>query len=223
MTLVKKTRNRASAIDKFLNCDATSRRGKTPAPELCEATSRRRRLRLVHSAVAVLSPREDAAARALRGYQSGPLRRRLRLVHPCRRHPFAAGRCRRKSAEPRRRNRCPNPSWLLDKIEVWLQTFAVGTRTPIHHHSCEETFVVLKGKGTVLLGSSSLKYPGTPAKFPIYSNSTFSVPVNDPHQVVISSFHLWFIYEDWDMPHTAAKLKFPFYWDEECFHVKDEL
>ncbi|CAL9016886.1 unnamed protein product [Prunus brigantina] len=31
----------------------------------------------------------------------------------------------------------------------------------------------------------------------------------------------------WFMPHTAAKLKFPYYWDEECLEVelppKDEL
>lgn len=34
-----------------------------------------------------------------------------------------------------------------------------------------------------------------------------------------------FIYEDWFMPHTAAKLKYPYYWDEQCFQtpVKDEL
>ncbi|GMP91133.1 hypothetical protein CsSME_00041958 [Camellia sinensis var. sinensis] len=35
----------------------------------------------------------------------------------------------------------------------------------------------------------------------------------------------WFIYNDWFMPHTAAKLKFPYYWDEQCFETpqKDEL
>ncbi|KAA8550911.1 hypothetical protein F0562_002595 [Nyssa sinensis] len=34
-----------------------------------------------------------------------------------------------------------------------------------------------------------------------------------------------FVYEDWFMPHTAAKLKFPYYWDEQCFQTppKDEL
>ena len=34
-----------------------------------------------------------------------------------------------------------------------------------------------------------------------------------------------FIYDDWAMPHTAARLKFPYYWDEQCFEapVKDEL
>ncbi|XP_042471209.1 auxin-binding protein 1-like [Zingiber officinale] len=125
----------------------------------------------------------------------------------------------------------------MKEIEVWLQTVPAGTSTPIHRHACEETFVILKGKGTVLLGSSSLKYPGTPAKFPIYPNSTFSIPVDDPHQVwntdenedlqflvAISRPPIKvFMYDDWDMPHTAAKLKFPFFWDEECFHAKDEL
>jgi quercetin dioxygenase-like cupin family protein len=66
---------------------------------------------------------------------------------------------------------------------VWLQTIVPGGRTPIHRHSCEEVFVVLKGKGTFLLGSSTLKYPGQPQEIPIFQNSTFSVPVNDPHQV----------------------------------------
>uniref|UniRef100_A0A453K1D1 Uncharacterized protein n=1 Tax=Aegilops tauschii subsp. strangulata TaxID=200361 RepID=A0A453K1D1_AEGTS len=33
-----------------------------------------------------------------------------------------------------------------------------------------------------------------------------------------------FLYEDWSMPHTAAKLKFPFVWDEDCLDApKDEL
>ncbi|KAF5815114.1 putative auxin-binding protein [Helianthus annuus] len=34
-----------------------------------------------------------------------------------------------------------------------------------------------------------------------------------------------FIYDEWLMPHTAAKLKFPYYWDEEWYQstVKDEL
>lgn len=34
-----------------------------------------------------------------------------------------------------------------------------------------------------------------------------------------------FTYDNWFMPHTAAKLKFPYYWDEECLRPpqKDEL
>ncbi|XP_011082536.1 auxin-binding protein T92 [Sesamum indicum] len=127
------------------------------------------------------------------------------------------------------------------EVEVWLQTFAPGVRTPIHRHSCEEIFVVLKGSGTLYLASNSHKnYPGSPQEFPIFTNSTFYVPVNDAHQVwntneqedlqflvIISRPPVKvFIYDDWYMPHTAAKLKFPYYWDERCYEtspIKDEL
>ncbi|KAK8968215.1 Auxin-binding protein T85 [Platanthera guangdongensis] len=126
----------------------------------------------------------------------------------------------------------------MKEVEIWLQTFAPGSRTPIHRHSCEEVFVVLKGKGTLMLASSSHKYPGTPQVFQLYSNSTFSIHVNDPHQVLNTDEYedlqmlvvisrppvKVFIYEDWSMPHTAARLKFPYYWDQECLHEpKDEL
>ncbi|XP_052137675.1 auxin-binding protein 4 [Oryza glaberrima] len=124
------------------------------------------------------------------------------------------------------------------EVEVCLQTFGPGQRTPIHRHSCEEVFVVLKGKGTLLLGSSSMKYPGQPQEIPVFQNSTFTIPVNDPHQVWNSDEHedlqvivvisrppiKVFFYDDWNMPHTAAKLQFPIFWDEECLTApKDEL
>ncbi|KAL3725525.1 hypothetical protein ACJRO7_030536 [Eucalyptus globulus] len=128
----------------------------------------------------------------------------------------------------------------MKEVEVWLQTFSPGTRTPIHRHSCEEIFVVLKGSGTLYLASDTHgKYPGTPQEFSIFSNSTFHIPVNDVHQVWNTNKHedlqvlviisrppvKVFIYEDWFMPHTAAKLKYPYYWDEECVQAsrKDEL
>ncbi|XP_022759713.1 auxin-binding protein T85 [Durio zibethinus] len=127
----------------------------------------------------------------------------------------------------------------LKEVEVWLQTFAPGSHTPIHRHSCEEVFVVLKGSGTLYLASSSYKYPGKPEEHFIFSNSTFHIPVNDVHQVWNTNEHedlqmlaiisrppvKVFIYEDWFMPHTAAKLKFPYYWDEQCLQEtqKDEL
>lgn len=127
----------------------------------------------------------------------------------------------------------------MKEVEVWLQTFAPGSRTPIHRHSCEEVFVVLKGTGTLYLASSShVKYPGTPQEFSIFPNSTFHIPINDAHQIVNSNERedlqmlavisrppvKVFIYDDWFMPHTAAKLKFP-YWDEQCLQSpqKDEL
>jgi mannose-6-phosphate isomerase-like protein (cupin superfamily) len=36
----------------------------------------------------------------------------------------------------------------MRKVEVWLQTFAPGVRTPIHRHACEEVFVIQRGAGT---------------------------------------------------------------------------
>ncbi|GMY16597.1 auxin-binding protein t85 [Fagus crenata] len=72
----------------------------------------------------------------------------------------------------------------MKEVEVWLQTFAAGSHTPIHRHSCEEVFVVLKGSGTLYLASGSHeKHPGKPQEFKIYSNITFRIPVNDAHQV----------------------------------------
>ncbi|XP_073008370.1 auxin-binding protein 1-like [Typha latifolia] len=126
----------------------------------------------------------------------------------------------------------------MKEVEVWLETLSPGSSTPIHRHSCEEVFIVLKGRGTLLLGSSTLTYPGQPEEFLIYQNSTFSIPVNDPHQVLNTDKNedlqilvtisrppvKVFIYDDWNMPHTAAKLKYPIFWDEECLHAaKDEL
>ncbi|KAK1356097.1 Auxin-binding protein T85 [Heracleum sosnowskyi] len=120
----------------------------------------------------------------------------------------------------------------MKEIEVWLQTFAPGTQTPIHRHSCEEVFVVLKGSGTLYIASNThTKFPGKPLEFPIFTNSTFHVPVNDAHQILNTGEHedlqvlviisrppvKVFMYADWYMPHTAAQLKFPYYWDEKCY------
>ncbi|RLM99625.1 hypothetical protein C2845_PM06G30160 [Panicum miliaceum] len=112
----------------------------------------------------------------------------------------------------------------LKEVEVWLHTIVPGGRAPIHRHSCEEVFVVLEGKGTLLLGSSTLKHPGDP-RLPEQH-----VVNSDEHEdlqvlVVISRPPVTiFLYDDWSMPHTAAKLKFLFIWDEDCLPApKDEL
>ncbi|XP_028804139.1 auxin-binding protein T85 [Neltuma alba] len=128
----------------------------------------------------------------------------------------------------------------MREVEVWLQTFSPGSRTPIHRHSCEEVFIVLKGSGTLYLATNSYeRYPGKPQEHFVFPNSTFHIPVNDAHQLWNTNDHedlqvlviisrppiKVFIYEDWFMPHTAARLKFPYYWDEQCFQAppKDEL
>lgn len=128
----------------------------------------------------------------------------------------------------------------MKEVEVWLQTFSPGTHTPIHRHSCEEVFIVQKGSGTLYIASYSHgKYPGKPEEHFIFPNSTFHIPVNDAHQLWNTNEHedlqvlviisrppvKVFVYDDWSMPHSAARLKFPYYWDEQCSQEssKDEL
>nr|XP_027109235.1 auxin-binding protein T85-like [Coffea arabica] len=129
----------------------------------------------------------------------------------------------------------------MKEVEVWLQTLAPGARTPIHRHSCEEAFLVLKGSGTLYLTTNMHpEFPGNPHEFRIFSNSTFLVPIDDVHQVwntneqedlkilvIISRPPVKvFTYDDWFMPHTAAKLLFPIFWDAVCYQTpleRDEL
>ncbi|KAI4340231.1 hypothetical protein MLD38_025090 [Melastoma candidum] len=129
----------------------------------------------------------------------------------------------------------------LKEVEVWLETFSPGTGTPIHRHSCEEVFVILKGSGTLYLASNTHgEFPGTPQEYSVFSNSTFIIPANDVHQVQNTNEHedlqaliilsqppmKPYIYEDWTTPHTAARLLFPVFWDKECLEGtsdKDEL
>ncbi|XP_007050703.2 PREDICTED: auxin-binding protein T85 [Theobroma cacao] len=120
----------------------------------------------------------------------------------------------------------------MKEIEIWLETFSPGARTPIHRHACEEVFVVLRGSGTLFLASPSdeNKSPGKPKEYFIFPNSTYHIPVDDVHQVCNTNEHedlqvlviisrppmKAFVYEDWSMPHSAARLLFPMPWDEQC-------
>ncbi|XP_057782608.1 auxin-binding protein T85-like [Salvia miltiorrhiza] len=123
------------------------------------------------------------------------------------------------------------------EVEVWHQTLGPGAGTPIHRHSCEEIFVVLEGSGTLYLASNShLKHPGTPQHLPFSSNSTFHIPVDNAHQVVNTNEHQdlkflvvisrppmkLFVYDDWFMPHTAAKLLSPIFWDQGSYQTPQE-
>ncbi|KAF2569978.1 hypothetical protein F2Q70_00000142 [Brassica cretica] len=141
-------------------------------------------------------------------------------------------------SEPTLAAPCPINDSLLFSVEIWLQTFAPGSGTPIHRHSCEEVFVVLKGNGTLYMAETHGSFPGKPIEFPVFANSTIHIPINDAHQVkntghedlqvlvIISRPPIKvFTYDDWFMPHTAARLKFPYYWDEQCLQEsqKDEL
>ncbi|KAK4418231.1 Auxin-binding protein T85 [Sesamum alatum] len=131
----------------------------------------------------------------------------------------------------------------LKEVEVWFTTVAPGVGTPIHRHSSEEVFVILKGSGTLYIGSSANSdqdHPGTPQEYPVFANSTFHVAGGVVHQVRNTNEHedlqclvaisrppmKMFMYKDWFTPHTAAKMVFPMFWDERCYEpeeTKDEL
>lgn len=46
----------------------------------------------------------------------------------------------------------------VNQIEVWMQTLAPGSETPIHYHECEETVTVLRGSGVVVLEDSEVPF-----------------------------------------------------------------
>lgn len=89
----------------------------------------------------------------------------------------------------------------LLQVEVWMQTFAPNSGTPVHRHECEEVFITMKGYGTLYLSRNhDLDIPGKPEEFSIYPNATFTIPVNAVHQVIqlCLFFHqgLWEIESD---------------------------
>jgi len=62
----------------------------------------------------------------------------------------------------------------LKSMEVWLQTMAPGSHTPVHRHACEEVILVLSGSGHVTIdGQKSAFGP----------NSTLVVRPDAVHQL----------------------------------------
>lgn len=121
----------------------------------------------------------------------------------------------------------------MREVEVWMQTFAPNSGTPIHRHACEEVFITLKGSGTLYLApKSQLGSPGQPQELPIYPNSTFTIPVDGVHQVwntgeaedlqlivIISNPPMKsFAYNDWSTPHDKAKFD-PKCWDKQGMYL----
>lgn len=109
----------------------------------------------------------------------------------------------------------------MKEVEVWMQTFAPTSGTPIHRHDCEEVFLTLKGYGTLYISPGyDPDGPGKPQEYSIYPNATFTIPVDAVHQVrntkeedlqvyvTISRPPMKaFNYKDWDTPHHEAVLE----------------
>ncbi|GAQ82792.1 auxin-binding protein [Klebsormidium nitens] len=122
----------------------------------------------------------------------------------------------------------------MKELEVWLQTFAPGSGTPIHRHDCEEVFIVQAGEAAYLRaevdGEKESGRPGPRVGSRAAANSTFRIPLNAVHQVrnlhptealtvlvIISKPPIRvYIYDTWDTPHDAATLSFPYPWDTVC-------
>ncbi|XP_024539874.1 auxin-binding protein 1-like [Selaginella moellendorffii] len=117
----------------------------------------------------------------------------------------------------------------MKEIEVWLQTFAPGSGTPIHRHDCEEVLLVLKGTGTLLLAEPGLEHPGETTQFQFSQNSTIAVPPNSVHQIINTGDEdvqlsavmsrppvRVFVYQSFSIPHAEA-VHFPAPWDMQCF------
>eukprot|EP00963_Diacronema_lutheri_P013484 scaffold2636_cov340-Pavlova_lutheri.AAC.146 len=109
------------------------------------------------------------------------------------------------------------------QVEVWMQTFAPGTGTPIHRHDNEEIFLVNHGQACI-----RTRMPGEKEVLEkrVLENNTFMVPSNLMHQVwntgredvqvtvIIGTPPVRiFLYEQWDMNFNQGKLKHPYTFD----------
>lgn len=61
------------------------------------------------------------------------------------------------------------------EFETWRTSVAVGSRTPVHSHDSEEIFVILSGKGQVIIGGET---------FDFEAPCTLIAPANVQHQFI---------------------------------------
>ena len=60
-------------------------------------------------------------------------------------------------------------------LEMWMQTIAPGSGTPVHRHACEEAIVVLRGSGQCTINGVATDFG---------PNSTLQIPPDAIHQIV---------------------------------------
>lgn len=60
-------------------------------------------------------------------------------------------------------------------LEMWMQTIAPGSGTPIHRHACEEAIAILRGAGQCTINGVTTDFG---------PNSTLQIPADAIHQIV---------------------------------------
>mmetsp|Transcript_3781 Transcript_3781/g.13507 ORF Transcript_3781/g.13507 Transcript_3781/m.13507 type:complete len:236 (+) Transcript_3781:311-1018(+) len=117
-----------------------------------------------------------------------------------------------------------------NKLEFWLQWFEPGLATPIHSHSNEESFVILRGRGTLTTRSSA--HNGSAYRWEHHeftANDTLWVPPNVVHElrntgdgpmqalVLIAPAPIDVrVYPSWDADLTGSLRVQPYTFDREC-------
>jgi quercetin dioxygenase-like cupin family protein len=72
----------------------------------------------------------------------------------------------------------------LKALEVWIQTIAPGSATPVHRHTCEEIVIVLRGSGRVTIEGEETNFG---------ANTTIVVPPQTVHQIMNTADEEMFI------------------------------
>jgi quercetin dioxygenase-like cupin family protein len=60
-------------------------------------------------------------------------------------------------------------------FEIWRSSIPPGGKTPLHVHDTEETFILLRGKGKLLVGDTAVEFEAP---------ATVIAPAHVPHQLV---------------------------------------
>ena len=97
------------------------------------------------------------------------------LSLPCYGHVIGHGTMKSHTMNGNTITGVATPSMGAQEHEVWRSQIAPGGKTPLHRHTSEETFIVLKGEGYVLVGEE---------KIPFKAPTTIIAPKNVNHQVV---------------------------------------
>ena len=67
------------------------------------------------------------------------------------------------------------PEHGMKTLEMWKQTIAPGSGTPVHRHACEEAIIVLSGSGRITIEGEETDFG---------PDSTLQIPHNAIHQIM---------------------------------------